>query len=194
MLSAYRVLDLTDERGHFAGFILAMLGAEVIAVEPPGGSRARWMGPWLGGEAGSERSLTHLVYNRAKQSIVLDYAQPGPDREALFGLVAGADVLIESDEPGRMAAIGLGPDALPARHPSTGTPTARRCGSLFRGCLGCVGGFQACHWGCGRVQRASLRTKSPSNTWVGMSMRSRIRVMRWPGGVDPWWGLGAPRR
>ena len=31
MLSPYRVLDLTDDRGHFAGFILAQLGADVIA-------------------------------------------------------------------------------------------------------------------------------------------------------------------
>ena len=37
MLSDYRVLDLTDERGHLAGFILRQLGAEVIAIEPPGG-------------------------------------------------------------------------------------------------------------------------------------------------------------
>ena len=40
MLSSYRVLDLTDERGAMAGFILAGLGAEVIVVEPPGGSRS----------------------------------------------------------------------------------------------------------------------------------------------------------
>jgi crotonobetainyl-CoA:carnitine CoA-transferase CaiB-like acyl-CoA transferase len=41
MLSSYRVLDLTDERGAMAGFILAALGADVIAVEPPGGSTIR---------------------------------------------------------------------------------------------------------------------------------------------------------
>ena len=45
MLSPYRVLDLTDERGHFAGLILALLGADVVAVEPPGGSPARGLGP-----------------------------------------------------------------------------------------------------------------------------------------------------
>ncbi len=41
MLSHYRILDLTDDRGHFAGFLLAQLGADVIAVEPPEGQRSR---------------------------------------------------------------------------------------------------------------------------------------------------------
>ncbi|SVD91633.1 uncharacterized protein METZ01_LOCUS444487, partial [marine metagenome] len=35
MLSNYRVLDLTDERGIFCGYLLAHLGAEVVAIEPP---------------------------------------------------------------------------------------------------------------------------------------------------------------
>ena len=43
MQSLYRVIDLTDHRGHLAGFILARLGAEVIAVEPPA-TTAGW--PW----------------------------------------------------------------------------------------------------------------------------------------------------
>ena len=37
MLSPYRVLDLSDERGLLAGQILADLGADVIGVEPPQG-------------------------------------------------------------------------------------------------------------------------------------------------------------
>ncbi|MCC6438400.1 MAG: CoA transferase [Acidimicrobiales bacterium] len=118
MLSAYRVLDLTDDRGHFAGFILAMLGAEVIAVEPPGGGGARRRGPYLGGRSGTERSLSHLAYNRGKRSIELDLLRDGPDRDAFLGLVAGADVLIESFEPGAMAAAGIGPEALAAVNPS----------------------------------------------------------------------------
>ena len=40
LLSPYRVLDLTDERGHFAGKLLADLGADVIKVEPPQGDPA----------------------------------------------------------------------------------------------------------------------------------------------------------
>ena len=36
MLALYKVLDLADQKGMFCGYILAYLGAEVIAVEPPG--------------------------------------------------------------------------------------------------------------------------------------------------------------
>ena len=48
MLSDYRILDLTDEDGLIGGMILADLGADVIAVEPPGGNSARRRGPFAG--------------------------------------------------------------------------------------------------------------------------------------------------
>ena len=66
MLSDYRVLDLTDERGHLAGFILAQMGAEVIAIEPPSGSTARQLGPFAGNLDDGEHSLQHSAYNRVK--------------------------------------------------------------------------------------------------------------------------------
>ena len=47
LLSPYRVLDLTDERGLLCGKILADLGADVIQVEPPGGSTAQEHWPFL---------------------------------------------------------------------------------------------------------------------------------------------------
>ncbi len=89
MLTPYRVLDLTDDRGHFAGFLLAQLGAEVIAVEPPEGQRARRQAPFAGGTIDPERSLQHWAYNRGKRSVVCD------DPAFLAELAAGADVLIE---------------------------------------------------------------------------------------------------
>ena len=46
MLSPYRVLDLCDDRGIVCGFMLGELGADVICVEPPGGSSARRRGPF----------------------------------------------------------------------------------------------------------------------------------------------------
>jgi crotonobetainyl-CoA:carnitine CoA-transferase CaiB-like acyl-CoA transferase len=46
MLSPYRVLDLTTERGMLCGQILGDLGADVIQIEPPGGSPARRLGPF----------------------------------------------------------------------------------------------------------------------------------------------------
>ena len=52
MLSSYRVIDCTDERGQLAGFMLAQLGADVLLVEPPGGSSARRCPPFAGDRAG----------------------------------------------------------------------------------------------------------------------------------------------
>jgi crotonobetainyl-CoA:carnitine CoA-transferase CaiB-like acyl-CoA transferase len=75
MLGDYRVLDLTDDRGQLAGFLLAQLGADVIAVEPPGGQRARRLGPFAPGhEGGPDGALGHPAHNRAKRSVVLDDA------------------------------------------------------------------------------------------------------------------------
>ncbi|MFT7597921.1 MAG: crotonobetainyl-CoA:carnitine CoA-transferase CaiB-like acyl-CoA transferase [Acidimicrobiales bacterium] len=107
MLSPYRVLDLSDERGHLCGQMLAALGAEVIAIEPPSGSRARHIGPFIDGIDDGEHSLTHFSYNRGKKSVVLNFDLL-EERERLFHLIAASDVLIESDRPGRMAELGLG--------------------------------------------------------------------------------------
>lgn len=89
MLSPYRVLDLTDDRGHFAGLLLAQLGADVIAVEPPGGQRSRHLPPFAGDKADPERSLQHWAYNRGKRSVVVD------DPTTLKNLALTADILIE---------------------------------------------------------------------------------------------------
>ena len=41
MLSPYRILDLTDEKGIYCGQLLGSLGADVIKIEPPGGDSSR---------------------------------------------------------------------------------------------------------------------------------------------------------
>ena len=89
MLSHYRILDLTDDRGHFAGFLLAQLGADVIAVEPPQGQRSRLLPPFAADTRDGEFSLQHWAYNRGKRSVVVD------DQETLCELASTADVLIE---------------------------------------------------------------------------------------------------
>ena len=107
MLSACRVLDLTDERGQLAGMTLAQLGADVIAVEPPGGVRSRRLEP---------SPALHLAYNRGKRSVVLDLTDQ-TDRRRFLDLVTTADVLIESADPGTWEALGLGREALEAVNP-----------------------------------------------------------------------------
>lgn len=104
----YRVLDLSDERGQLAGQVLADLGADVILVEPPGGSSSRAVGPFASGDDGDpERSLWFWSYNRAKRSVVIDITQPD-GRDQLLALAATADAIITSAEPGYMESLGLG--------------------------------------------------------------------------------------
>lgn len=116
MLGDYRVIDLTNEGGMLCGQILADLGADVVQVEPPGGSSARRVGPWLDGLKGPENSLFWAAYARNKRSIVLDLASE-KDRETLRDLAARADFWIESERPGRLAPFGLGYDDLAELNP-----------------------------------------------------------------------------
>ena len=117
MLSPYRVLDLSDERGQLCGHVLASLGAEVIAIEPPGGTRTRTIAPFAGDVESPDTSLWHWSYNRGKKSVVLDL-QTDEGREELLRLAIGADFLIESAGPGGMEELGLGYDVLAAANPA----------------------------------------------------------------------------
>lgn len=122
MLGRYRILDLTDDRGHFAGMVLAQFGAEVIAVEPPGGQRSRFQRPFAGHEPDREGSLTHWAYNRAKRSVVLD-TKKLVGRAQLDALAAGADALIES------GAVPVDLVGLRERHPHLVTASISSFGS-----------------------------------------------------------------
>jgi crotonobetainyl-CoA:carnitine CoA-transferase CaiB-like acyl-CoA transferase len=117
MLSPYRVLDLTDERGFLAGKILAELGAEVVKVEPPGGDSARHAGPFLAGQPGPERSLRWLACNTSKRGLVID-VESDLGRERLLSLADEADVLIESAAPGLQDDLGIGWQVLQRRNPA----------------------------------------------------------------------------
>lgn len=106
-LSCYRILDLTDERGILAGHLLARLGADVIQIEPPGGSPARLVPPFDEREGHARESLFWKAFAAGKRSVVLDL-ETAQGRADLLRLVAQADVLIESAAPGTMEALGLG--------------------------------------------------------------------------------------
>jgi crotonobetainyl-CoA:carnitine CoA-transferase CaiB-like acyl-CoA transferase len=115
-LSPYRVLDLTDGLADLGPMILADLGADVIKVEPPGGSPSRRAPPLDATLPPALASLRFHAFNRNKRSVVLDLetAEGQADFERL---VASADILFENDEPGAMAARGLGFEDLRAVNP-----------------------------------------------------------------------------
>ena len=107
ILSPYRVLDLTTERGLLCGQMLGDLGADVIKVEPPGGSSARKIGPFYKDVPHPDRSLYWWAYNRNKRAITLDLERD-EGRDLLLRLVERADFLIESYNPGYLPQHGLG--------------------------------------------------------------------------------------
>lgn len=117
MLSPYRVLDLTDERGFLCGKILADLGADVIKVEQPGGDRSRNLEPFYHNIPHPERSLYWFAFNLNKRSITLNLATA--DGKQIFKrLVQTADFVIESFPAGYMKKLGLDYSALKAVKPS----------------------------------------------------------------------------
>jgi crotonobetainyl-CoA:carnitine CoA-transferase CaiB-like acyl-CoA transferase len=107
MLSPYRVIDLSDERGQLCGQILGDLGADVILVESPGGSRARVRGPFYRNVANPNQSLQFWAFNRNKRAITLDLDSI-EDRLRLKQLASTADFLVESADPGYFVQRGLG--------------------------------------------------------------------------------------
>jgi len=106
-LPRYRILDLTDATGAFAGKLLADLGAEVIKVEPPAGDPSRWRPPFFRDQVGAETSLDFLAFNTNKRSLALDIADPR-GRELFLRLLRTADALIENFLPGELEHRGLG--------------------------------------------------------------------------------------
>jgi benzylsuccinate CoA-transferase BbsE subunit len=106
-LSGLRVLDLSDWRGQLCARLLADMGGDVIKVEPPSGDAARRFGPFLGDEPHHDRSLFFWFYNLNKRSLTLDLSTSA-GASILLSLVRGADVVVESFNPGTMDRLGIG--------------------------------------------------------------------------------------
>lgn len=115
-LSPYQALDLTEGGVNWCGKVLADLGADVIKVEPPGGSPTRSQGPFYKDHPHPERSLFWSSYCLNKRSMTLDLETR--DGQDLFKqLVAKSDFVLESFSPGYLAGLGLGYDHLKEINP-----------------------------------------------------------------------------
>src|SRR5262249_25287485 len=108
---------LADEQAEYCGLALAGLGADVVKVEPPGGSPTRRIGPFYEDREDPERSLFFWQYNRGKRSIMLDLHQPA-DRGPFRALRATPAVLLESTPRGGLDGLGLGADTLMQQCPT----------------------------------------------------------------------------
>jgi crotonobetainyl-CoA:carnitine CoA-transferase CaiB-like acyl-CoA transferase len=110
-LEGLMVLDLTRlVAGNMLSLQLADFGAEVIKIEDPGkGDPLRdWRVEGV--------SAYWKVYARNKKSVTLNL-RDAEEKASLLGLVAKADVFMESFRPGTLEAMGLGPEVLLARNP-----------------------------------------------------------------------------
>ena len=105
-LDGLRIIELTSERCALAGKLLADMGADVIVVEPPGGSPMRAYEPFAGDSPDPEGALWWWHYNTSKRSVVLDL--DSSDGAADFRrLAATADVVLEAEPLGRLDVLGL---------------------------------------------------------------------------------------
>lgn len=106
-MSAYRGVRIADFSQGMAGPMAAMLlgdfAAEVVKVEPPDGDRLK-------------AHPGYLAWNRNKQVVALDLETEG-GLAAARALIAGADVAIFDQAPGRLEALGLDGATLTAAHP-----------------------------------------------------------------------------
>ncbi len=89
--------------GACVGMFLADYGAEVVLVEPPGGSALRAEPAWP-------------VWARGSRSMVADLRDPA-DAAVVAGVVGRSDVFLDTCRPGVMERLGLGYDACAARNP-----------------------------------------------------------------------------
>jgi crotonobetainyl-CoA:carnitine CoA-transferase CaiB-like acyl-CoA transferase len=111
-LSGIRILDLTSVvAGPLATQMLGDMGADVIKIEAPEGDAPRYTGP----ARSPGMAALFMGLNRGKRSLVLDLKNDGA-KAALWRLVAGADVLVHSTRPQKMAKLGFGHQAVCARN------------------------------------------------------------------------------
>ena len=99
-LHGLRVLDLGDESGRLAAKLLAELGADVLRL-------ARGVaGAPLPPATGARGGVLDWWYDGGTRALPLDLDDDG-GRRLFRDLVARADVLLETETPGRLAALGL---------------------------------------------------------------------------------------
>ena len=102
------MLDLAEDvAGSFCARLLADYGADVLKLEPPGGSALRRLGPFFHDDPHWEKSLFFLVMNLNKKGATLNL-KDAAGRKIFKELVSRVDVVVESHRPGWLESLGLG--------------------------------------------------------------------------------------
>lgn len=107
-----RVLDLGQGiAAPYCAMLLAMHGAEVVKLEPPGGDWSRGLGKRYG-----DHTAMSAHFNRGKKGLALDLRAPA-GRDVALALAKRADIIIEGFRPGVAGRLGLGYEAVRALNP-----------------------------------------------------------------------------
>jgi benzylsuccinate CoA-transferase BbsE subunit len=116
-LDGLRVLDLSNRFGHYAGKLLADMGAEVILIEKPlVGNAIRKKPPFIDDRVNSEFGIPHFYFNTNKRSITLDI-RSRQGKAIFLNLVKTADIVLEDDAPQYWHQWGLDFESLQALNP-----------------------------------------------------------------------------
>ena len=102
-LRGLRVLDLTHGAPEACGRYLADLGADVVLVEPPGGT------------IGRADPISFGLRNANKRGVVVDPADPA-DVARLIALAGEADLVLESLPQALADSTGITPQAVSYTH------------------------------------------------------------------------------
>ena len=117
-LDGLRVIEISETAaGAYAGRLLAGMGAEVLMVEPPGGTALRRWGGFRGDVPDREGSAMHVHLNRRKRSVRLEL-RSAAGRRLLGELLDDVDVLVSDLDRAACGERGIEPAELRATHPS----------------------------------------------------------------------------
>ncbi len=117
MLTGIRVVECGQGvAAAFAAKLFALLGAEVIKVEPPQGDVTRLRGPFRTDTPDPDRSGMFIYLNSGKLGVTLDLGS-AQDRERLHRLLDHADILLHNVLLPDRGELGLQSDALCRAHP-----------------------------------------------------------------------------
>src|SRR5690606_5407295 len=106
-LAGIRVLEIGQyTTAPLAAKQLALLGAEVVKIEAPGGEASRAWAPHQRGQG-----YFYTMNNANKRSCEIDL-RTDTGRESFAQLLRKADVLIENLKPGSLARRGFGAEVL----------------------------------------------------------------------------------
>lgn len=101
-LDGLRVIDLTNDSGRFATKLLTELGASVVRVTNDGSSGNPMKDPALAARGG----VLDWWYDGGKAKHIIDL-ESDAGRATYRQLAAAADLIVETERPGRLADLGL---------------------------------------------------------------------------------------